>query len=417
MSTTQQPPQTAVEKRNQELAASTHDLLKKLEPAMKKVLPKHLTPERMAMIAFTAMRRTPKLMQCSQASIIGSIMTAAMLGLEPSGPLGHGALIPYGTECQFQPMYQGLLELARRSGLVRDIQARVVYKGDHYVFRYGLDPTIEHIPMEGDGAENPNREATHVYCIIRFVNGGVQWEQMSMKQVLAHAMKFSPSWQEKEKAFKADSAWAKHPEAMGLKTVIKRVLKMSPKSPEMADAMMIDDMADMGVRGKTKQRDDGTYEVDFSDAFDAETDPAPRGTVNVEQIRESESGGNRGHRAERLDEARRGDGAGQNGNEEGRKDSDDAGAGGNPPTLAEQRQKLEESKPLFARPDQDPKTKISETDMKLLENVMRTHKVDYDAFSAKVKSLGYKMVSQLTYAHFQQIGEWIRKGGKDPSQD
>src|SRR5436190_12140398 len=108
--------ETAVDKRNREQAQTAWTLLQEMKPAIAAVLPKHLTPERMAMIAFTAMRRTPKLMLCTKESIIGAIMTAAMLGLEPSGPLGHGALIPYGTECQFQPMYQGLLDLARRSG-------------------------------------------------------------------------------------------------------------------------------------------------------------------------------------------------------------------------------------------------------------------------------------------------------------
>ncbi len=68
---------------------------------------------------------------------------------------------------------------------------------------------------------------------------------------------------------------------------------------------------------------------------------------------------------------------------------------------------------MFARPDQDPKTRVTDADMKLLESAMNTHKVDYDAFSQKVKSLGYKIVSHLTYAHFQTIGEWIRKGGQD----
>src|SRR6185295_7827853 len=109
-------PQTAVEIRNKELAKSAHGLLESLKSSIRQVLPKHLTPERMAMIAFTAMRQNPELMKCSRESIIGSIMTASILGLEPSGPLGHGALIPYKGECQFQPMYQGLLDLARRSG-------------------------------------------------------------------------------------------------------------------------------------------------------------------------------------------------------------------------------------------------------------------------------------------------------------
>ena len=94
--------QTAVQVRQQEeLEAkkaqkkTAWDMLTRLKPSIAAVLPHHLSPSRMAMIAFTAMQKTPKLMQCSQESLVGSIMTAAILGLEPSGPLGHGALIPY----------------------------------------------------------------------------------------------------------------------------------------------------------------------------------------------------------------------------------------------------------------------------------------------------------------------------------
>ena len=164
--------QTAVQKREQEQQAlvsqrkkQAWEMLKEMKTGIANVLPKHLTPERMAMIAYTAMQKTPKLLECSRESLIGSIMTAAMLGLEPSGPLGHGALIPYwnnrrrggaGLECQFQPMYQGLLELARRSGFVESVQLRPVFKGDKYSYQFGLHPDITHVPMEGAGADAPD---------------------------------------------------------------------------------------------------------------------------------------------------------------------------------------------------------------------------------------------------------------------
>ncbi len=82
-------------------------LLTQMTPEIKKALPKHVSAERIARIAFTEIRKNPQLLDCSQASLLGAIMTAAQLGLEP-GPTGQCYLIPYrnkklGTvECQFQ---------------------------------------------------------------------------------------------------------------------------------------------------------------------------------------------------------------------------------------------------------------------------------------------------------------------------
>jgi recombination protein RecT len=264
-------PMSAAQQRDQELAKSTWGLLQGMKHSIAAILPKHLTPERMAMIAFTAMRQNPKLLLCSKESIIGSIMTASILGLEPSGPLGHGALVPYKGECQFQPMYQGLLELARRSGFIKDVQLRAVYKGDHYRFRFGLDPTIEHTPLEGDGADNPDRECTHVYCIIRFNNGGLQWDQMSMSEALAHAKRFSKTWDTTTQKFTAGTPWAEHPVAMAQKTILKRTLKLCPKSPEMSLAMQLDDLGEAGKMATLKQNEDGIFDVDFGGS----EEPAP----------------------------------------------------------------------------------------------------------------------------------------------
>lgn len=277
-STQNLPQQTAVEKRNQDLAKSAWGLLTGMKASIAAILPKHLTPERMAMIAFTAMRQNPKLMQCSRESIIGSIMTASILGLEPSGPLGHGALIPYKGECQFQPMYQGLLELARRSGLIKDVQLRAVYDGDTYHYRFGLEPTIEHVPLEGDGAANPDRKCTHVYCIIRFTNGGVQWDQMSFNEAVAHAKRFSKTWDREAQKFKEESPWAEHPVAMAQKTILKRTLKLCPKSPEMSMAMQIDDLGETGKMATLKQMADGVFDIDFGGSDEQENQTGAAGS-------------------------------------------------------------------------------------------------------------------------------------------
>jgi len=106
------------------------DLLKRMEPQIRKALPKHLEPERLARIALTEIRKNPKLLECSRESLLGAVMTAAQLGLEP-GVLGHAYLIPYWNnktksyEVQFQIGYKGLLDLVRRSGYLHIRSLRV----------------------------------------------------------------------------------------------------------------------------------------------------------------------------------------------------------------------------------------------------------------------------------------------------
>ena len=73
------------------------------------------------------------------------MIQSSQLGLYVDGVLGHAYLVPYWNgkekrrEVQLIPGYKGLIDLARRSGSVESISARVVYKNDDFDFEYGLD--------------------------------------------------------------------------------------------------------------------------------------------------------------------------------------------------------------------------------------------------------------------------------------
>ena len=58
-------------------------LLEQMKTEIARCLPKHLTPDRMARIAMTELRKTPKLQECDPMSFIAAIMQASQLGLEP----------------------------------------------------------------------------------------------------------------------------------------------------------------------------------------------------------------------------------------------------------------------------------------------------------------------------------------------
>lgn len=198
-----------------------------------KVLPKHLTPERMIRVAITATMKTPKLLQCTADSLTKCLLDCSALGIEPDGRRAH--LIPFEdrkkgvTVCTLIIDYKGLAELAMRSGLVSNIHADVVREND--VFEYDLGEIKAHkINFRED------RGAAYAfYAICRFKDGSVKADVMSVDEVEAIRMRSkSPN----------EGPWATDPVEMGKKTVFRRLSKWLPLSPEFRDAVEKDDEED-----------------------------------------------------------------------------------------------------------------------------------------------------------------------------
>lgn len=207
--------------------------INQMQGAIKRALPSVMTPERFTRIAVSALSTTPKLAECHPMTFIGAMMTAAQLGLEPNTPLGQAYLIPFWNsktkrlECQFQPGYKGLIDLAYRSGRVVSIQSHVVYENDVFDYAFGLDPELRHVPAVKDrGAP------VAVYAVFRMVDGGFGFDVMSWDDVMAHARRYS-------KAF-SSGPWQTNPEEMAKKTVLKRALKYAPLSSEFVKGVLAD---------------------------------------------------------------------------------------------------------------------------------------------------------------------------------
>jgi len=195
-----------------------------------KVLPRHLTPERMIRVAITATMKTPKLLQCTADSLTRCMLDCSALGLEPDGRRAH--LIPFEDKkngvviCTLIIDYKGLAELAMRSGLVSNIHADVVREND--VFEYDLGEIKTHkIDFRGD------RGAAYAfYAICRFKDGSLKADVMSVDEV--EAIRF------RSKSPNA-GPWVTDPVEMGKKTVFRRLAKWLPLSPEFRDAIEKDD--------------------------------------------------------------------------------------------------------------------------------------------------------------------------------
>lgn len=204
--------------------------LQSMSGQIKLALPKHISPERITRISLTALRQNPRLGECDEASFLGSVLSAAQLGLEVNSKLGHAWLIPYKNECTLQIGYQGFMDLARRSGVVEFLPPRSVREGDEFQVEHGLREDLKHIP-----SSDPNREEkkiTHVYAVAKIKNADPVFFYMTAAQVEKIRAR-SPS--------RNSGPWVTDWEAMAWKTVIKQLCKWLPRSAELAQAEHVDD--------------------------------------------------------------------------------------------------------------------------------------------------------------------------------
>lgn len=245
---------------------SISDMIKAMEPEIKKALPSVITPERFTRMALSALNTTPKLQECSQMSFLGALMNAAQLGLEPNTPLGQAYLIPYKNkgklECQFQVGYKGLLDMVYRNPDIQTVQAQCVYENDMFEYELGLEPKLVHKPAIGDRGN-----LILVYALWKSQNGGFGFEVMSKADIDAHARKFSQSFGS------SFSPWKTNYEEMVKKTVIKRCLKYAPVKSDFARCMSNDETikSDISVdMSEVTNEQDPVMDVEYQEVDGAE---------------------------------------------------------------------------------------------------------------------------------------------------
>lgn len=181
----------------------------------------------------TELGRTPKLQECTPQSLLGAVMTCAHLGLEP-GPMQLVALLPFwnnrtrATEVQLIIQYRGYIELAMRSGLLAHIEAREVCKNDYFHFKYGLHPRLEHdFDLETD------RGPIIGFYGIAFFGDGKEPYFLVLPRTKVDEYRARAKASEK-------GPWVTDYDAMGRKTVIRRMEPFLPKSTKMAQAFAVD---------------------------------------------------------------------------------------------------------------------------------------------------------------------------------
>ncbi len=183
------------------------EIIEELRPQFDLAFPDPTDAARFVRIARTTIRYSPKLLGCTDESVVGALLLCAQLGLEPGGPRQQAFIIPRWNgrlkcnEATFQLGYRGVMELARRSGEILSIEAREVHEADDFEFEYGLDEKLRHRPADGDRGP-----LIGAYCLARFTNGGHYYSFVSDETIRKHHESRSHEPEKKTSPWQTDRA-------------------------------------------------------------------------------------------------------------------------------------------------------------------------------------------------------------------
>lgn len=270
------------------------DLISRNEPQFMRALNDEAGAKRLTRILQTEIRRNPRLGECTTLSLLGASMQCAQHNLEP-GPLGHAYLVPIWNgklkafEVEWWLGYQGMMELARRSGRIRSLEGDDVCPNDTFRVVKGSNADFVHeINYKlGRGGE------PYAYYAYAELDEGEQPPLVLTPDEVNAFRERSPSWRwaehgdKRKGGGKKDSAWHTDYRAMALKTCVRRLFTWLPMSIETQDAMAGDEQVllvspDEPERGPAPRERDVTEVSELSagasDPFDG-LDGGPQATT------------------------------------------------------------------------------------------------------------------------------------------
>jgi recombination protein RecT len=229
-----------------------------IESVMPSVLRKIGGTERFVRLALTVVRRNPALLKCSPPSVLGSLMEATSLGLEPNTPLEQAHIIPFSNkhtnqlEATLIIGYRGLIDLCYNSSSIDFIRSMEVFKQDQFSYSYGSDSHLKHMPAAEGSFDDA--DITHFYAECRLKTGSYIFLVWSRQRVEKHRDRFAKSWDPRNPSA---SPWGTDFPAMGKKTMIRQLVNFLPRSAE--NRMLY----------RAIQSDEDRFEDPFSRNFDS----------------------------------------------------------------------------------------------------------------------------------------------------
>lgn len=218
------------------------------------------TLDRFVTVALHAATSRPDILKATRESLVESIRDAAMFGLEPVGATGDGSIVVYHEKrkelrtspdgsrqfevevsvptAHFQPMYRGLLTLARRSDEIAYIDAAVVFAGDGIELEGGSDPFVRHVPAIPRPA---GAKVVLVYAVAELSNGKKYVDWMTEAEIEVSR---------KQSRAKDAMAWTSFWTEMARKTILRRLMKRLPLETLAENALRIEIEAEQRASGE-----------------------------------------------------------------------------------------------------------------------------------------------------------------------
>lgn len=224
------PGQTIAAATQQNRPRTAMQIVHSLGPEIQRALPKGMDGDRIARLALTAIRKNPKLGECTSESFAGALLTASAMGLEPDVN-GEAYLVPYGRECQLIVGYQGYTKLFWQHPLAKDIDTQPVYEGDEFDWARGLSPFLHH--RESRDRDRTKKPILYYWAAVTLSTGGRHFEVLTPEQVKElRGGKVGP-----DPKFKGGDPqrW------MERKTVLRQTLKLVPRSTQLSIAINADE--------------------------------------------------------------------------------------------------------------------------------------------------------------------------------
>lgn len=198
-----------------------------------------ITPDDLIRFAAITFKREPKFHPVEVwPSIYLALATAGHLGLEPSGPLGEGWIVPRWDKrlrmnvAMWQTGYRGYITLLTRNGSCKRVRAFTVYQADVFQIDQGSTPRIVHEIFTGASADRG--EVIGAYAIAWMSNGEQEYEWVPRVDI------------DKSRDMAADGsgAWNEWFDQMARRLPIKRLANQLPVGPKVRRAVAVEDAQD-----------------------------------------------------------------------------------------------------------------------------------------------------------------------------
>ena len=180
------------------------------------------------------------LQKCDPEKVALEAVKAAALHLPIIKSLGYAYVVPYKNVPTFAIRYEGLVQLAQRTGQYKIINADVVYEGELKTF-----DKLSGIP--DISGQRVSDKVVGYFAYFRLLNGHEHVFYMSREDMVKYAERYSPSYNS------PSSPWKTEFDKMAMKTTLRQLLgKWGPTSTEMQKVEKLDDKSSVPVQTPNK---------------------------------------------------------------------------------------------------------------------------------------------------------------------